>query len=203
MALALPLSEDLPLIINLANCNYSKWRKSRYYIFVTKVHGHIENVRWVPQPNRLEAYLSQVPAFVREHVAAVFTFCRTRDDCYVFGKKPSGRISLPGGGVEKGESFEQTAAREALEEAGIVIGTPRLVGWYKVTVDAPAPAGNRRPWPEFYELYYAAEVKEILDKPLEHETSERLVVPYAEALSIEPVQYQFTLALLEESRRTL
>ncbi|AIJ06803.1 MULTISPECIES: nucleotide triphosphate diphosphatase NUDT15 [Edwardsiella] len=36
--------------------------------------------------------------------------------------------SIPGGHVEQGETFEQTAIREVAEECGLHIDTPRFVG---------------------------------------------------------------------------
>ena len=40
----------------------------------------------------------------------------------------TGQVSLPGGGVEVGETFEQAALREANEEIGIDPGTVELLG---------------------------------------------------------------------------
>ncbi|MGW1917744.1 NUDIX domain-containing protein [Streptomyces sp. NPDC002076] len=61
-----------------------------------------------------------------------------------FGKRPAGRCgggcfgtrgkagcavwALPGGSVEPGEAAEQTAVREALEEAGLTVGVVEKLG---------------------------------------------------------------------------
>ena len=43
-------------------------------------------------------------------------------------RKHTGQISLPGGGVDPGESFETTALREASEELGVVPASVRVIG---------------------------------------------------------------------------
>jgi 8-oxo-dGTP pyrophosphatase MutT (NUDIX family) len=43
-------------------------------------------------------------------------------------RKHTGQISLPGGGVDAGESFETTALREAAEELGVVPAAVRVIG---------------------------------------------------------------------------
>jgi 8-oxo-dGTP diphosphatase len=44
------------------------------------------------------------------------------------GAHGSGTWSVPGGWMEYGETFEQTAAREALEEVGVKIGNVKAAG---------------------------------------------------------------------------
>jgi 8-oxo-dGTP diphosphatase len=44
------------------------------------------------------------------------------------GKHAGESWTVPGGHLEFGEGWEQTAAREALEEVGVVIRQPRLFG---------------------------------------------------------------------------
>src|SRR3954469_6491125 len=43
-------------------------------------------------------------------------------------RKHTGQISLPGGAVDPGESFETTALREAAEELGVVPASVRVLG---------------------------------------------------------------------------
>ncbi|ACR69762.1 NUDIX domain-containing protein [Edwardsiella ictaluri] len=72
--------------------------------------------------------------------------------------------SIPGGHVEQGETFEQTAIREVAEECGLHIDAPRFVGvtnnlrtWHDegvhnvsviMQVSAPAAAAPQRCEPE-------------------------------------------------------
>lgn len=55
------------------------------------------------------------------------------------GQTGTGRWSPPGGHLEAGESWAQCATREAMEEVGIPITNPRLMG---VTEDIDAQAGT-------------------------------------------------------------
>jgi len=52
--------------------------------------------------------------------------------CLVRESKPQalGRWSLPAGRAEVGESLREAAAREALEETGLVVDIGRLIGIY-------------------------------------------------------------------------
>ena len=39
-------------------------------------------------------------------------------------------FTMPGGGVHRNETFQQAAIREAYEEVGIVVSSPRYIGEY-------------------------------------------------------------------------
>lgn len=45
-------------------------------------------------------------------------------------RSDNGRFGLPGGGVDPGETWEQAAVREVLEETGLVVRVAFLVGVY-------------------------------------------------------------------------
>lgn len=58
--------------------------------------------------------------------SAVITDARGRVVLVKRGKEPQkGRWSVPGGSVEAGETLEEAAAREALEETGLVVSIGR------------------------------------------------------------------------------
>lgn len=62
--------------------------------------------------------------------AAVFIL---RQDCILLQQRAPGRPgegtwSLPGGTIERGESWQETGIRETAEEVGLTVRDPRLVG---------------------------------------------------------------------------
>ncbi|MEN2768320.1 RNA deprotection pyrophosphohydrolase [Ornithinibacillus xuwenensis] len=61
----------------------------------------------------------------------VWVICRYKDRWLLTKHKDRG-IEFPGGKVEEGESAEQAAHREVMEETGAVIETIRYVGQYHV-----------------------------------------------------------------------
>jgi len=68
----------------------------------------------------------------------------TEDDRVVVCETAEGWRTLPGGSRERGESIEQTAARELLEEAGCIVAGP--IAWFaSFTV-----TGNTSPWRDWH-----------------------------------------------------
>jgi ADP-ribose pyrophosphatase YjhB (NUDIX family) len=72
-------------------------------------------------------------------------------------RDPTGVHILPGGRCQAGETLEQTARREVLEETGWVIDPPRLLGIKYFRHRSPKPAGYRYLYPDFFQVVYGAQ----------------------------------------------
>ncbi len=106
-------------------------------------------------------------------------------------ERHAGQVSLPGGVVEPGETFEQAALREAHEEVSMPLDRPRVIGAL-TPIDIPV-SGFR-----LYPLVAALDERPRL-RPADFEVAEILEVPVATLLepetlvSIELVRDGYTL----------
>jgi ADP-ribose pyrophosphatase YjhB (NUDIX family) len=71
-------------------------------------------------------------------------------------RDPTGIHILPGGRRQAGETLEQTARREVLEETGWVIDPPKLLGVKHFRHLSPKPAGYHYLYPDFFQVVYGA-----------------------------------------------
>jgi len=62
--------------------------------------------------------------------ATSIIFDETRENVLLMRRSDNGRWCLPGGGIDPGESAEETCVRETLEETGLEVRVIRLVGIY-------------------------------------------------------------------------
>jgi 8-oxo-dGTP pyrophosphatase MutT (NUDIX family) len=62
--------------------------------------------------------------------ATSLIFDEDRVNVLLIRRSDNGRWSLPGGGMDPGESAEETCVRETIEETGLVVRVIRLVGIY-------------------------------------------------------------------------
>jgi 8-oxo-dGTP pyrophosphatase MutT (NUDIX family) len=94
-----------------------------------------------------------------EYVSSVRAILFKGDSVLVV-REPHGHLYiLPGGRVEKGESFLQTLERELLEETGWTISSPRVIGCMHLHHLGPRPKNYKYPYPDFFWPVYAAETK--------------------------------------------
>ncbi|WP_210364822.1 RNA deprotection pyrophosphohydrolase [Bacillus sp. REN3] len=71
----------------------------------------------------------------------ILVICRYKNDWLLTKHKERG-LEFPGGKVEEGETLEQAARREVLEETGAVLGKLESVGEYRVD-DGKSPFVKR------------------------------------------------------------
>ena len=62
--------------------------------------------------------------------ASAIIFDRATQSVLLTRRSDNGRWCLPGGGMDPGESVEETCIREVLEETGLEVAVTRLVGVY-------------------------------------------------------------------------
>lgn len=92
-----------------------------------------------------------------EHVLVI---CRKGEKWLLTNHKKRG-LEFPGGKVEQGESLEEAARREVLEETGATIQNLKFIGEYEVTIQGKT----------FVKAIYLGNVAEIEKKANYYETA--------------------------------
>lgn len=77
-------------------------------------------------------------------VVGAAAFVQDGDRVLLQQRGDNGRWGLPGGSMELGERLDQTAVREAREEAGVEVEPVRLIGLYSAPRPALAPQSRDR-----------------------------------------------------------
>lgn len=112
-----------------------------------------EVASWPSGELKLSTYASEaVPP--QELIVSVRCVVTVRDRVLLCYCDQGDRYIWPGGRVEPGETWQQTAAREVLEETGWVLDRPslRIVGFLHFHHLTPMPAGHPYPHPDFLQL---------------------------------------------------
>ena len=119
--------------------------------------------------------LSQVPNGVPVTSCMVFT----ENDGSVLLSHPGRGWGLPGGHVEEGETPEECARREVLEETGFLVNNLRVIGGWKAEKIEESEANKKYPAVSYQLLYLANVEREVTDK-LQNETTDRKFVDFNE-----------------------
>ena len=71
-------------------------------------------------------------------------------------RNPDGVHLMPGGRLERGETYEQALAREVFEETGLRLHGPRQIGFLHLRHLTPKPDAFEYPYPDMIHLVYTA-----------------------------------------------
>jgi 8-oxo-dGTP diphosphatase len=135
-----------------------------------------QNLSWLPQPNEVLTVLSPyLPPSDLIATALVLAFDRDR---LLQTRLAARGWDIVGGHIEPGESPEETARREAYEEAGARLGVLHLLGYQRLRVLGLRPASYRYSYPESFQVFYWARI-EVLDAftPTEEALERALFAP--------------------------
>jgi 8-oxo-dGTP diphosphatase len=114
------------------------------------------NIVWLPQPNEGQLVLtSQFPP--QELITTALAVAFAGDRLLMTDLRSRG-WDIPGGHVEPDEQPEETVRREVSEETGATLETLHLLGYQRLRLLGPQPAGYRYPYPDCYQVFYWAQV---------------------------------------------
>lgn len=127
---------------------------------VINIHMEIiavkNNVELFPAPNEVKIVLSRyLPPLDLISVSKVFAFYE--DKILLCGLKDCG-WDIPGGNIKPGETPEDTVRRETMDETGVELQNPMLLGYHHINILAPKPSGYEYPYPESYQVFYLARI---------------------------------------------
>jgi 8-oxo-dGTP diphosphatase len=135
-----------------------------------------QNISWLPQPNESCIVLSsQLPP--REMISTALVLAFDKDRLLQTHLVARG-WDIVGGHIEPGESPEETARREAHEEAGARLKELHLLGYQRLRLFGPRPDSYRYSYPDSYQIFYWAQI-EALDEfvPTEEARERALFAP--------------------------
>jgi 8-oxo-dGTP diphosphatase len=132
----------------------------------------------LPKPSELSLVLSDQPPLA-DLVTGAFVLAFEGDHLLMTEERDRG-WNIVGGGVEPGETPEQAARREAIEEAAARLGGLELLGYQRVRLLGPRPDGYRNPYPDSYLLFFLAAVAALDPFEPNEDASARALIPPAD-----------------------
>lgn len=124
--------------------------------FLTPLTSQVaESYDWPAARFAVNSYLHATPP-PAEFITSVRAVVWRNQEALVV-QDPDGYHIIPGGRREAGESYEETAVREVLEETGWQVAVGPLLGFKHFHRLTPLPPGINAPHSDFAQLVYVAQ----------------------------------------------
>lgn len=165
------------------------------------------NVLYLPQPNKVEAIISNRLA-PNELTPTAFVLPILADGSLLMANHARRGLEIPGGHRNPGEHPTNTAIREALEETGCKFGFLGTLGYLKNTIEGDMPEGYEYPYPVSYQQFFVGEAISFDDYVENEETLtpvelapdeiEGHVEPYVFAFYIEAMKFMRENGIIDQ-----
>ncbi|MBO3736632.1 NUDIX hydrolase [Actinoplanes flavus] len=112
---------------------------------------------WIPVPHLMEVVRADTHPPPEITTAAFGLVCDARGHVLLTHVNLPGRSwDVPGGHIDAGENARQAAAREIIEETGLLVPADALtlLGWQRFTLHQRPPASYPYPFPVSYTLMF-------------------------------------------------
>jgi 8-oxo-dGTP pyrophosphatase MutT (NUDIX family) len=148
------------------------------------------DVPYLPFPNTVETIASDEIAPV-DLITTAFVIPLFADGSVLLAHNVKRGLEVPGGHLEPGETAEQAAIRELLEEAGATVKSLVPIGYQKLVSGGTVLEGWKYPHPISYQQFYAGLISDQFDYA-ENEECYRPVAshPNLAEKDIKPEHYQ-------------
>jgi 8-oxo-dGTP diphosphatase len=138
---------------------------------VKKLVKTVHDLPWMPKPCTARLYITdQVPPMEQCATAFGLTF---RGEDILLTRLVARDWDLPGGAIDPGETPEEAAVREVLEETAARVRIVELIGIQETVIEAPKPENYKWPYPVSVQVYYLTERIELLPFEANMETRQR------------------------------
>jgi 8-oxo-dGTP diphosphatase len=116
-----------------------------------------KEVDYLPKPNSVQTFLASYKAPLNlTSTAFVVPVLPTGEIVFAHNRKRG--IEIPGGHIEKGETAEMAAVREAFEETGYVVADLEPIGFLQMNILCNKPDDYRYPYPMSYQQFFTGKV---------------------------------------------
>lgn len=120
------------------------------------------DVGYLPFPNSIETIASDEVA-PRDLITTAFVIPLFNDKSVLLAHNLRRGLEIPGGHIEPGETAEEAAIRELVEEGGATVFKLHPIGYQKMVTGGEAPNDWRYPYPISYQQFFAGMVDEQYD----------------------------------------